>query len=180
MGSEMCIRDRSGVLYPLWDGTGDRKRAGYPFCRAAAAGQRSHAQPHDAGAAEYSAGRGGGNHGSDRKGNGTFARKRRIMLHKEKGAFWLPFLRGVGLIAATAAAVVVPTVAPAVAAAAAAQDDDDQDDPQAAVISTSTSVAIASPSATAAEEKNDPYAGRHSAATSTVIHRISTSAVCCT
>ena len=32
----------------------------------------------------------------------------------------------------------------------------------------------------AAEEKNDPYAGRHSAATSTVIHRISTSAVCCT
>ena len=40
--------------------------------------------------------------------------------------------------------------------------------------------AIASPSATAAEEKNDPYAGRHSAATSTVIHRISTSAVCCT
>ena len=55
-----------------------------------------------------------------------------------------------------------------------------KDDPQAAVISTSTSVAIASPSTTAAEEKNDPYAGRHSAATSTVIHRISTSAVCCT
>ena len=42
-----------------------------------------------------------------------------MMLHKEKGAFWLPFLRGVGLIAATAAAVAAPEQA---------QDDDGDDD----------------------------------------------------
>ena len=41
-----------------------------------------------------------------------------MMLHKEKGAFWLPFLRGVGLIAATAAAAAAVRAGIAAAAGA--------------------------------------------------------------
>ena len=36
----------------------------------------------------------GGNHGSDRKGNGTFARKRRMMLHKKREPFGSLFCVG--------------------------------------------------------------------------------------